>query len=154
MLLQARADPNECGYEKVLSGEAVSPEGGQQVLRVTPLWQAVEDACGCSPSSSQGRDRRAIVLLLLLYGARPDSIGKIEYFSVPQDGYDAELDGPVDSDGNVNTSDSETTPLEAARKWNTAVPDPKCTICGVSALVGRRGRYVAIADVVAGICII
>ena len=29
MRLQAHADPNECGYEKDLSGEAVSPEGGE-----------------------------------------------------------------------------------------------------------------------------
>ena len=67
MRLQAHADPNECGYEKDLSGEAVSPEGGEHAPRVTPLWQAVEDACDCSPSSPQGRDRRTIVLLLLLY---------------------------------------------------------------------------------------
>ena len=37
--------------------------------------------------------------------------------------YDAELDGPVDSDGNMHTSDSETSPLEAARKWTSTAPD-------------------------------
>ena len=123
LLLQARADADAYGYWKHLSGEAVHPDGGQHSDQATPLWYAVEDACDCSPSSSQGREGRDIVRLLLLYGARPDKIGKIEYFTSASGKYDAELDGPVDSDGNMHTSDSETSPLEAARKWTSTSPD-------------------------------
>jgi hypothetical protein len=59
---------------------------------------------------------------LLLYGARPDRKGKIEYFS-GSGGDDSE--GSLDSDGNANTSDSETTPLEAAKKRKAIAPDPE-----------------------------
>ena len=122
MLLQARADPEDWGYEKNLCGEAAHPDGGQHVDRITPLWQAMEDACDSNPKSQRGRDSRAIVWSLLLYGARPDRKGKIEYFS----GFGADdSDGSLDSDGNANTSDSETTPLEAAKKRKAMAPGPE-----------------------------
>jgi len=122
MLLQARAEPDDWGYEKNLCGEAAHPDGGQHVDRITPLWRAMEDACDSNPKSQRGRDSRAIVWSLLLYGARPDRKGKIEYFS--GSGAD-DSEGSLDSDGNANTSDSETTPLVAAKKRKAMAPGPE-----------------------------
>jgi hypothetical protein len=122
MLLQARAEPDEWGYKKNL--EAYHPDGGQHVDRITPLWQAMKAACGTSPNSQRGRDSRAIVWSLLLYGARPDCKGKIEYFS-GSGADDSEGSGADGSEGTANTSDSETTPLEAAQRRKAMAPEPE-----------------------------
>ena len=124
MLLQARADPNQWGFEQLDKyGEDIHPYSGTHFERVTPLWQAVKLACDCSPRSPRGLGSRGIVRLLISHNARPDCKGKIEYFS----GCDSQSDyeASVDSDGLMNTSDDETTPLEAACKRKAAVPDPE-----------------------------
>ena len=70
---------------------------------------------------------RAIVRSLLLHGARPDSKGKIEFFVGVSQSDDS--DASVDSHGHINTSDSETAPLETAAKsrnvWNTSKYIPR-----------------------------
>ena len=115
MLLQARADPNQWGFELDLYGEAVHPDGDCE----TPLWQAVYRACDCSPGSLRGLASRAIVRLLLSHSARPDRKGKIEYFS------GCGSQSVIRTLGDKNTSDSETTPLEAACKRKAAGLDPE-----------------------------
>ena len=123
LLLRSRADPNEWGMIMELSGEAVHPDGCNHHDHETPLWQAVRNACDQSPESPGGKTMRSIVRLLVLHGARSDWKGKFEYFSgggpFPDDS-----EYYVDSDGDRHSSDSETTPLEAALKRKNAMSDP------------------------------
>lgn len=127
LLLLAKAEPDEFGYEMVLNGEAVHPDGGHHTDEVSPLWQAVCDACESNPTSKGGQIKRALVQLLLCHGASPNAKGKIEYFfgGVRSE---TESEWSKDSEGNEHTSDSETTPLQAACKRQAAVMDPEVPV--------------------------
>ena len=111
------------GFEFQLHGEVVHPDGGSRYGHETPLWRAVHLACACCPKSPNGLASRAIVRLLLSHSARPDRKGKIEYFIRWAESGDS--DASMDPDGHRNTSDSETTPLEAATKRKLAALAPE-----------------------------
>ena len=65
MLLQARADPDECGYELELHGENVHPDGGHHSDCESPLWRAVHNACRNHPVSKGGIIAREILQSLM-----------------------------------------------------------------------------------------
>ena len=75
------------------------------------------------PQVATWSGQSCIVRLLLSYSARPDRKGKIEYFIRWAESGDSDVS--MESDGHRNTSDSETTPLEAASKRKVAVVDPE-----------------------------
>ena len=119
MLLQARADPNECGYELDLHGEAVHPDGGHHSDCENPLWRAVDQACRRDPLSQQGVAARLILQSLLFYGAHADGIGKAESRGPCDRCSDVSTDSDfsvdaVDAIGYLQTSRSRVTPLGLA----------------------------------------
>ena len=111
LLLEARADANQWGLEMDVRGLGHDSVAGAHINYETPLWQAVHLACECTDRSPRGLARRAIMRFLLSHRARPDVIGKIEYFVFP-----CGSDPVLDPDGHLNATHSRTTPLQVALK--------------------------------------
>ena len=97
MLLQARANPDDWGYEYRVYGESIGSVEYYRSERETPLWRAVHDACQISPRSWKGRADRATVQSLLRHGAKTNDLGNCEEYH-PRDYWPADYEAESRAD--------------------------------------------------------
>ena len=140
-LLRAKADPNEIGYELNSHGDErgedsnaeaaplLLPNGVSHHTARTPLWTAVDLACNFE--RSEENEFSDVVKLLLRYFARPDQCGNVEYHLVA---------GGAGNRRVIHMADSNTTPLEIARRACEDVPRDLLELLRSQSVAQKRRR--------------
>ena len=147
-LLRARADPDEYGYETTVA--PWFPERDHSTNLMRPLWNAVDHASAYPPISQPGLAHRAIIQLLLCYGAHAEVIGKKEHHILSDEDSTSSIDSyySKESTSGRRTSRNTETPLglaltHNAREWQCQLQshNPPWTTDIIYMLLALEHRY-------------